>query len=110
MDEVVKVSSLNSNNVYCFAVAPTNSESELEPIGRTCRDIRTVNPLPIPMLAAIIAKTGYQINEYELAYSAAKIVIEEICEQSFYHTIDERPNIIYGYKFKEAALKNMSLL
>lgn len=110
MDEVVKVSNLNPNNLYCFAVAPTNSESELEPIGRTCRDIRTVNPLPIPMLAAVIAKIAYQINEYDLAYMASKIVTDQICEQSYYQTADERPNLIYAYKFKEAALKNMSLL
>ena len=48
----------------------------MEPIGKTCGDIRTSNPLPIPMLASYIAKISYQINEFDTAYSAAKIVTD----------------------------------
>lgn len=62
IDEVVRVNNLKPNNIYCFAVAATNEESELQPIGKTCGDIRTSNPLPISMLASYISKTSYQIN------------------------------------------------
>lgn len=35
---------------------------------------------------------------------------DEVCEQTFYQTADERVNNIYTYKFKESALNNMSLI
>lgn len=62
------------------------------------------------MLASYIAKTSYQINEYETAYAAAKIVTDEVCEQSFYQTPDSKINLVYMFKLKESAISNMSLL
>lgn len=52
------------------------------------------------MLAGYIAKISYQINEYEIAYNAAKIVTDEVCEQTFYQSADERANNIYAYKLR----------
>lgn len=75
LDQIVRITNLKPNDLYVFAVAPTNSEDEIEPIGKTSSDVPTSHPLPIPMLAAYVAKVSYQINEFEVAEKAAKIVI-----------------------------------
>ena len=74
IDEVVKITNLKPNNIYCFASAPTNQEEELEQIGKTSKDITTCHPLPVPMLASYLAKFSYQIGEYDIAENAAKII------------------------------------
>ena len=65
--EAVRITNLKANNIYCFASASTNEEEELQPIGKTGKDIQTSHPLPIPMLAAYLAKISYQISEYDIA-------------------------------------------
>lgn len=108
--EVVRVTNLQVNNVYCFAVAPTNEESQVQQIGKTSEDISTCNPMPIAMLASYVAKISYQINEYQTAYNACKIVVEEVCEESKYENLDAKINYVYGYKLKENVIVSMSLI
>ena len=62
IDEVVKITNLKPNSIYCFASAATNDEDELEAIGKTSKDVPTCHPLPIPMLAAYLGKVSYQIG------------------------------------------------
>ena len=74
--KTIKVSHLQPNNKYCFAVAPLKSNSnELMEIGKTSLDIPTHNPLSIPCIASNIAKVAYQIGEYGVAYQASRIVV-----------------------------------
>lgn len=73
---IIKVGHLQPNNNYCFAVAPLNpTSSEIMDIGKTSSDIPTFNPLPISSIASALAKVAYQINEYDIAQEAAKIVV-----------------------------------
>lgn len=60
--KTVKVSSLEPNNLYCFAAGAIDSYEDSMGIGRTGEDIGTFNPLSIPMLASYLAKISYQIN------------------------------------------------
>lgn len=66
--KIIRVSHLQSNNNYCFAVAPlNNATSEMMEIGKTSIDIPTFNPLPVCNIAASLAKVAYQIGEYDVA-------------------------------------------
>jgi len=61
--KIIKVSHLQPNNNYCFAVSPlNNSTSEMMEIGKTSIDCPTFNPLPITNIAANLAKVAYQIG------------------------------------------------
>ena len=84
--KVVKTTGLTTNNLYCFAVAGTNENEELKPIGKTSFDIGAFHPLPINMLASYLAKVSYQINEYDISEKAAKIVLNDLCERSGFLT------------------------
>lgn len=107
--KTVKVSSLTPNNVYCFAAAGVDQNEENMGIGKTGEDIGTYNPLSIPMLASYLAKVSYQINEYDIAEKAARIILDEYCQQSQYLTSDERSNNLYFYTINEQALLGVSL-
>lgn len=80
---VIKVGYLMPNNNYCFAVAPlNNTTSEMMDIGKTSSDIPTFNPLPISSIASALAKVAYQINEYDIAEEASKIVVREFTAET----------------------------
>jgi hypothetical protein len=79
--KIIRVSHLQPNNNYCFAVAPLNTvTSELMDIGKTSLDIPTFNPLPVCNIAGSLAKVAYQIGEYDIAYEAAKLIAGEFTE------------------------------
>jgi hypothetical protein len=60
------------------------------------------------MLASYTAKMSYQIGEYDMAYSAARIAVEEACELTSYLTPDQKPNHLYAYRLRESVVKSWS--